>query len=167
MHPLIERNLKDHPMWALEGIPTFFEKFYGYWTNNDVVMHWGYQNPWRIAQLGTNLTELDLKQLLSDPRQPREVDESAVRMVSMFLWDQGKFKRFLTLIAAKDKAGFNTYFEAAMEKPIDQVVPLWREYLKKVASQRDQIMQLPASAIFRDEASFRNYARAYKLLPND
>ncbi len=31
LHPLVERNLKDRPLWAMEGIPTFFEKFYGYW----------------------------------------------------------------------------------------------------------------------------------------
>ena len=39
MHPLVERNLGDRPLWAMEGIPTFFEKFYGYWTNNEVVVH--------------------------------------------------------------------------------------------------------------------------------
>jgi len=27
----VERDLKDPPIWAIEGIPTFFEKFYGYY----------------------------------------------------------------------------------------------------------------------------------------
>ena len=163
MHPLIERNLPDHPMWALEGIPSFFEKFHGYWTNDELVTHWGYQNPWRIAQLGTNLTQLDLKRLISNPQQPREVDESAVRMVSMFLWDQGKFKRFLAAIAAKDRGGFNTYFEAAMGESIDQTILKWQAYLKNVEGERSAIMRLPSSVIFPDEASFRNYASAHKL----
>ena len=30
MHPLVERNLRDRPPWVIEGILSFFEKFYGY-----------------------------------------------------------------------------------------------------------------------------------------
>ncbi len=167
MHPLVERDLKDRPMWAMEGIPTFFEKFYGYWTNDSLVVHWGYQNPWRIAELGTNLTQLDLEQIISNPYQPVEKQESALRMVSMFLWDQGKFKRFLQVIKSRDKAGFDSYFEAAMGKPLEQVVPMWREYLKRVAGKRSEIMQLPNSTIFPDKASFESFERTYKLLPSD
>ena len=37
LHPLVERNLKDRPQWAMEGIPTFFEKFYGYWKGDELV----------------------------------------------------------------------------------------------------------------------------------
>jgi hypothetical protein len=37
----------------MEGIPTFFEKFYGYWKDDEPVVYWGFQNPWRIDQLGT------------------------------------------------------------------------------------------------------------------
>jgi hypothetical protein len=51
LHPLVERNLKDRPQWAMEGIPTFFEKFYGYWQGGELTAFWGYQNPWRIQQL--------------------------------------------------------------------------------------------------------------------
>src|SRR5665213_1537879 len=43
MHPLVERNLKDRPIWAIEGIPNFFEKFYGYWQKDELVVRWGYQ----------------------------------------------------------------------------------------------------------------------------
>ena len=39
MHPLVERNLKDRPAWAIEGIPTFFEKFYGYWRGDELTVH--------------------------------------------------------------------------------------------------------------------------------
>src|ERR1017187_6009278 len=61
LHPLVERNLKDRPLWAMEGIPAFFEKFYGYWKDEEPVLYWGFQNPWRIDQLGTNLTQIDVK----------------------------------------------------------------------------------------------------------
>jgi hypothetical protein len=56
MHPLVERNLSSRPPWAEEGIPTFFEKFYGYWKDDELVLLWGFQNPWRINELGANLT---------------------------------------------------------------------------------------------------------------
>jgi len=39
MHPLVERNLKDRPLWAMEGIPTFFEKFYGYTQHDEFVVN--------------------------------------------------------------------------------------------------------------------------------
>jgi len=29
--PIVDRNLRDCPMWASEAIPAFFEKFIGYW----------------------------------------------------------------------------------------------------------------------------------------
>lgn len=93
LHPLVERNLKDRPLWALEGIPTFFEKFYGYWKDDELTVHWGYQNPWRIEMLGTNLTQLDLKSLLATRDPQGQYHESDLRMVSMFLWEQGKFPK--------------------------------------------------------------------------
>ena len=65
MHPLVERNLRDRPAWAIEGIPTFFEKFYGYWRDDELVVNWGFQNPWRIKKLGANLAQLDLQGILA------------------------------------------------------------------------------------------------------
>ncbi len=53
MHALVEKDLAHRPAWADEGIPTFFEKFYGYWKNDELVLFWGFQNPWRIEELGT------------------------------------------------------------------------------------------------------------------
>jgi hypothetical protein len=162
LHPLVERNLKDRPQWAMEGIPTFFEKFYGYWQGGELTAYWGYQNPWRIQQLGTNLTELDLKQVIAAPKETEasssvERSESSWRMVSVFLWQQGRFKRFLNLIATHDKAGYPTYFEAAMEMPVEKIIPLWQDYLNGVAAQRTKLLHLPPSSIFDEETTFTNF----------
>jgi hypothetical protein len=172
MHPLVERNLPDRPAWALEGIPTFFEKFYGFWTNADLVVQWGFQNPWRIDQLATNLTTLDLKQIVSYKAQQSAYSqlqnyESMQRMVSMFLWRQGRFKRFLQLVATREKNGYPTYFEAAMEMPIERILPLWQDYLNNVATKRIEIMLLPASTIFNSHAAFRGFAVASGLPPEN
>ena len=169
MHPLVEHNLPDRPAWAIEGIPTFFEKFYGHWTNDALVVQWGFQNPWRINQLATNLTQLDLKEIVSYTQvssyQELQNYESKQRMVSVFLWQQGRFKRFLQLTAARKMDGYHSYFEAAMEMPIDKILPLWQDYLNKVAAKRGEIMTFPASTIFDNEAAFHSFALVYDLSP--
>lgn len=165
LHPLVERNLPDRPAWAMEGIPTFFEKFYGYWQDGELEAYWGYQNPWRIQQLGTNLAQLDLKQVIADPKAAEasstvERSESSWRMVSVFLWQQGRFKRFLNLIAAHDKAGYPTYFEAAMEMPVEKILPRWQEYLNDAAAHRARNLSFPNSQVLGDRAAFLNFVTA-------
>jgi hypothetical protein len=88
-------------------------------------------------------------------------------MVSMFLWRQGRFKRFLQLVAAREKNGYPTYFEAAMEMPIERILPLWQDYLNNVATKRIEIMLLPASTIFNSHAAFRGFAVASGLPPEN
>jgi hypothetical protein len=168
LHPLVERNLPDRPAWAMEGIPTFFEKFYGYWLDGELEVYWGYQNPWRIQQLGTNLTQLDLKQVIADPQATEasstvERSESSWRMVSVFLWQQGRFKRFLSLIAAHDKAGYPTYFEAAMEMPVEKILPLWQDYLNDAVAHRARNLSFPPSQVLGDRAAFQNFVRVNAL----
>ena len=163
MHPLVERNLKDRPIWAIEGIPTFFEKFYGYWQDDELVINWGYQNPWRIDMLGTNLAQLDLKKIVSTTQTPGEYRESDRRLVSVFLWEQGKFKEFLHLIQTQEKNGYNSYFEAAMEMPIDRIVPLWQSYLNTIDGRRSQIMRLPTSIILPDKPAFQKFNEIYGI----
>ena len=60
MHPVVEAELPHVPSWGREGIPTFFEKFYGYKESNRLHLKWGYQNPWRIRALGERLLKLQL-----------------------------------------------------------------------------------------------------------
>jgi hypothetical protein len=81
MHPLVEHNLKDRPIWAIEGIPTFLEKFYGYWRGDELVVQWGFHNPWRIQRLGTNLSQLDLKAIVSTTQTLGNYAESDYRLV--------------------------------------------------------------------------------------
>jgi hypothetical protein len=154
MHPLVGENFRNLPIWAIEGIPSFFEKFYGYWDNDSIVVHWGFQNPWRVEALGQNLVRLDLKKLLSTGNSVGDFQESDIRMISMFLWTQGKFQSFLQLQRKDDRHGFNSCFEAAFEKPIDEIVPLWTKYLENVANSRPEIMRLPGSVILQNETEF-------------
>lgn len=163
MHPLVERNLKDRPIWAIEGIPTFFEKFYGYWQNDELVVNWGYQNPWRIEMLGTNLVQLDLREIVSTMETPGKYRESDRRLVSVFLWEQGRFKQFLQLIQKREKNGYDSYFEAAMGMSIDRIVPLWQGYLNKIAVRHGEIMRLPSSNVLPDEPTFQKFIEVHGI----
>ena len=168
LHPLVEQNLAARPPWALEGIPTFFEKFYGCWKADKLVLYWGYQNPWRIQQIGSRLAQLDLKTVIADPKETGassvvERRESDWRMASVFLWQQGRFKRFLDLIARHDKAGYPTYFEAAMDMPIERILPLWQGYLNEVAAQRAKLLLLPPSQVFADQSAFEDFVKTNNI----
>jgi hypothetical protein len=161
MHPLVERNLKDRPAWAIEGIPTFFEKFYGYWRGDELVVNWGFQNPWRIKQLGTGLARLDLPEILATTRAGER--ESEQRLVSIFLWEQGKFKQLLDLVRKREKNGYDSYFEAAMGMQIGRVIPLWQDYLARIVARRSEILRLPVSATLPNEDAFHKFAASYGI----
>jgi hypothetical protein len=162
IHPFIERNWPDRPVWTAEAIPTFFEKFYGYWKGDQLVLHWGFQNPWRIEALGPKLGALDLKAILTDPDETG-YHESEQRMVSLFLWQQGCFKELLNVIARRDTKGYGSFIEAAMGRPIDEIVPLWQAYLKDVVDHRQEHLDLPPSTILEDEGAFRKFAERHHL----
>ena len=161
LHAFVEKDMPSRPAWANEGIPTFFEKFYGYWKNGQLVLFWGFQNPWRIQELGANLTRLNLPEIISD--QIPEDNESKLRMVSLFLWRHGRFKRFLDLIVANEKHGYPSYFEAAMELPVEKIVPLWQDYLLDVERRRSEILSLPSSAVLENEAAFQTFAKVHGI----
>lgn len=167
MHPLVEHNLPARPSWAVEAIPSFFEKFYGYYENGAMVVHWGYQNPWRIEALGSRLTKLDLATLVSGKTPRGGYDTSELRLISMFLWRQGKLTRFLRLVARQKHEGFPTYFESAMGLPLKEIVPLWKQYLADIQQHRAEILLFPASEILRDKAGFDRFMTAYGLPVTD
>jgi len=163
LHPLVEANLRDRPIWAVEAIPAFFEKFYGYWQDDGVVVHWGFQNPWRLQVLGSDLGRLDLKEILATTQPRTRYQNSDLRMVSIFLWEQGRFQRFLRLIERQEKNGYPSYFEAAMEQPLEKILPLWQRYLADTTSRVPELLRLPGSTIYENEAAFRAFAEAYGL----
>jgi hypothetical protein len=161
-HPLVEENFAHLPAWAFEGIPTFFEKFYGYWNGEQLVLYWGFQNPWRIRELGPELTRLDLKRIVSE-NGITEPSESKLRMAAMFLWEQGRLRRFLRLVATNNRLGYPTYFEAAMGMPMGKIMPIWQSYLESIERNRAEILSLPLSTVFSNEAEFHDFVKMHGI----
>ncbi len=164
MHPLLERNLPKRPAWADEGIPSFFEKFLGYWEGDRLVLRFGYQNPWRVETLGDRIDQLDLRTILhrkaNDYGTSRNSD---LRMVSVFLWRSGKLPAFLDLVRGGDKRGRETYFEAAFDQPLKDIEPAWRSYLRDAKTNRAEIARVPPSTVFRDKAEYEAFVGAHRL----
>lgn len=157
-HPLVEESLPDRPEWALEGIPAFFEKFYGFVQDGKLHVQWGYQNPWRIEKLGSELTKLKLIHVVYGSQ-----DTSEKRLVSVFLHRRGKFKTFLELVQADNRQGFRTHLEAAFEKPLNEIEDDWQNYLQEIESTREQIMKLPSSQLFDTPEQYSQFAARFGL----
>jgi len=67
------------------------------------------------------------------------------------------------LIAANDKRGYASYFEAAMELPLEKIIPLWQNYLLDVDRRRAAILSLPLSTVFENEEEFRTFAKLHGI----
>lgn len=154
MQPFTDRTLADAPRWARAGIPTFFEKFHGYWNGDELIIQWGYHNPWRIEELGDKLPNLDLQGILSNQSAVSSSNNSDRRLVAVFLWQRGKLERFMRLIADRQRNGYGSYFEAAMGRPLKDIVPLWKEFLHEVATHRADALNIPPSTLFPNAATF-------------
>jgi len=50
-----------------------------------------------------------------------------------------------------------------MELPIEKILPLWREYLSEVASDKSRTQFLPLSSIFLDEKSFLSFMKVFDV----
>jgi hypothetical protein len=154
MHPVVDAELPLTPSWAKEGIPAFFEKFYGYKDGNRLYLKWGYQNPWRIRALENRLLRLRLADIIR-----RSSDQSEQRLVSVFLYQRGKWKSFLDLIRRGDKKRYGTYVEAAFDKTLHELEREWQTYVEQVHAKREQIYRLPASTYFESKQRFLEFER--------
>lgn len=158
MHPLVEESLPHRPAWAMEGIPAFFEKFYGHVENGRLHVQWGYQNPWRIEMLGPKLKYLKLDRIVNGSEGTSEK-----RLVTVYLNQRGKLKTFLELVQANERRGFRTHLEAAFGKPLKEIEADWKRYLQEIENDRERIMRLPMSRLFDTSDQYRQFAVQYGL----
>ncbi len=149
LHPLVDSSLPAVPSWAVEGIPAFAERFYGYEKDRQLRVQWGYPNPWRIQELEGRLARLDLSEIVSGAQNVSEAS-----LVSLFIYRQGKWKYFLDLVQRNEKHGYPTFLEAALEKPLAEIEPAWRKFLNDLEGRKPEIYRLPASNIYRTESEY-------------
>lgn len=158
MHKIQHDNFDMMEMWALEGIATYFEQFYGYYDGNKLVAKFGFHNPERFKQAKPGLTKMTLREVL-EIRNP-EPYESVEQLAVLFLHENGKFKIYLDLLRANEKTAFKSYFEAAMNSTAEELEPKWQAYLKKVDSEKDQILKLAPAEVYEAKAPYDQLASA-------
>lgn len=159
MHFVVETMLPGRPSWAIEGVPAFFEKFYGYEEGARLQLKWGFQNPWRIRALGDRVPQLKMIRIMYGSE-----DTSEKRLLSVFLYQQGKLKTFLDLVGRREKNGFRTYVEAAFNKPMFQIEGEWQAYLKGIYAERERILKLPPSVYFQTAQAFAAFESEHGMV---
>ncbi len=154
LHPLtFFSNLTKMPHWAIEGIPCFFEKSFGYWKDDELILRVGFHNPWRIKSLEESLLSLNLEEIITTTNY----GHSEKRLVSMFLYKQGKLKTYMNQVRLNQKNGYNTFFEAAFNRHISQIIPDWEHYLRDVYENRNLIYKVPCSKVWSSKKKFDKY----------
>lgn len=170
VHAFMLEGLPGAPAWAREGLPSFFEKFFGYWDGEALALHLGYQNPWRIDELGGRLTTLSLASIVHQPdlsgTNADGVGTSEERLVSVFLYRHGVLGRFIDLTRRRETLGFATGLEAAFGRDLHAIEPDWKAYLREIASNRDAALAVPVSQVLPDKAAFRAFMRSEGLSPD-
>jgi Tfp pilus assembly protein PilF len=168
-HELMHKVIDDLPFideWAVEGVPTIFEKFYGYPCDDNYKLTLGIQNPWRIKELGKSLTGISLPQILA--QQNPSFSESEARLAAVFLFKSGKLRKYLELCKNGHVGDYPTVFESAFDKMAVEMQPEWNDYLAKIDRERADIDTLPTSFIFKDKQDFDDFVNLHKsqLCPN-
>jgi hypothetical protein len=141
------------PAWARTAIATLFERVYAYPGANDrLVFKVGYHNPWRLYEVAGCLDRLDLDQIISNPNYAG--GQSHLRLVGTFLWRHGRFKNFIDRLHDRDLKGRENYLAAAFDRPMTEVVAMWRDYLAEVPSEPYAIPHMPVSQIYSTQQEF-------------
>jgi hypothetical protein len=160
MHPLVRVNLGSAPPWTVEGLPGFFEMFFGYWSRNKLVLRFGFHNRWRIWQMKEKILSLDIESIV---KAQGDHGTSEMWMVSQFLHKHGKLKEYIKLVGSHIKIGYSTFIEAMFKKRLFRIIPEWETYLYEVYNSRDQIYRIPQSDIFDSKEQYESFMKANGL----
>ncbi|MBS1993301.1 MAG: tetratricopeptide repeat protein [Cyanobacteria bacterium SZAS LIN-3] len=168
-------NLKAHDFWADEGIPSFFEKSYGYLyqANNQTNSQDGQQNMWLVtgfaessSTLWSWLTHktLKLSQIVTSAKYADPSNEDAQRLVALFINKHGKLKQFLDTSFSGARGKYKYFIEATFDKTLAELDPMFDEYLSQLQKNHSDISKLPAAAIFDSESDWKNFLNSHPAI---
>ncbi|HEY9680565.1 MAG TPA: hypothetical protein V6C86_03140 [Oculatellaceae cyanobacterium] len=171
MHKVLHENFRELEPWAKEGIPTLFECVYGYKSSSgEPVIFLGFQNPWRLKELGVRLSHLTLAQISSPRAAEDPYEESDKRLLSTFLVSQSKLKEYFRLANAGEHQGYNTLLEATFRKPMTELEPDFKTFINSIVQNRAKLQELPPAQYFKDQSQFdafcKEHSSALQSLPN-
>ncbi len=145
MHKILEGE-KHLEFWAEEGIPAYFEKVYGK-LQPQFSIEVGFPENWYPKAIKENAGTFKLADIVGKAKHADPFNQDRQRLVALFLNRYGKLKVYLTLVKSGDKKGFKTFVEAAFEKPMNELAPLFQSYLQEIVKDRAKIEKQPESRI--------------------
>jgi hypothetical protein len=164
-YPILDSHTPNAPRWARSAIATFFEKVFAYpGPDGRLIFRVGFHNPWRIAEVSGCLERLDLNEIISRPDYARGA--SHYRLVATFLWRHRRFKNLIERLRDGDLRGRENYLAAAFERPMSEVLALWRDYLAEIPGQWYAIERTPISQIYATQAEFEAAMAAMERKPS-
>jgi len=152
MHGVMNGTGHRFPFWAREGIPALSEKIFGYHHQGKAYYYIGFENPWRIRDLGDQLTSLNLKKIVAGNSVKRQHER---RLAALFLYRSGHLKEYFRLLKRKNSKGYSTFYEAAMNQTFSRMARKWKTFLNSIESRRDLINTIPTSTIYSNKADFQ------------
>jgi hypothetical protein len=93
--------IKNSPDWFVEGLPTFFEKLFGYYDDNgEAKLLLGFSNPWREGELVNLLDDGNLqKPTLQQVAQHKSL-KHIERLLSLYLYQRGWLQKYAQKVAS-------------------------------------------------------------------
>lgn len=156
-HAFIDSNGLHFPRWAREGVPVFFEKFFGSRSGADLRLRFGFVNSWRYQELAPMIDHLTVDMIDTGNRSE---SESIDGLLSYFLWYEGKFITFLRAGLDASNSAPNI---AALFSGKEELESAWIRFREYLQSNQERWLATPASAILASEDEVSAAAARYGL----
>jgi len=168
MHELMHTVLNEEKgldLWAEEGIPCLFDIVYGCIHDDSVSkgmkLMIGYPERWNPKWMGNKeRSALQLTEIVQKAKHSNPDNEAQQRQVGLLLVKNDKLKKYLSLVASGNKNGYATYLEAAFEKPLAQLAPVFNQYMVSIEKDSAWVNSLPDSRIFENEKELAAFVKA-------
>jgi tetratricopeptide (TPR) repeat protein len=148
MHTVLSRQ-KNLEYWAEEGIPSYFEKVYGAISPQFELRH-GYGENWLPQALSVKAIKkvsLNLADIVGKAKHADASQEVQQRLVALFLQKYNHLDEYLTLTVSNQNKGYKTFVEAAFDKPMAKLVPMFNDFIHEIRHPATAL-DLPPSQIF-------------------
>lgn len=161
MHTVLSRQ-KNLEYWAEEGIPSYFEKVYGAIAPQFELRH-GYGENWFPQALSVKAirnVSLNLADIVGKAKHADASQEVQQRLVALFLQKHGHLDDYLTLTVSNQNKGYKTFVEAAFDKPMIKLVPMFNSFIHDIRHPANAL-DLPPSQIFDTKFQLHVFEREH------
>ncbi len=163
MHTVLSRQ-KNLEYWAEEGIPSYFEKVYGAISPQFELRH-GYGENWFPQALSAKVIKkvsLNLADIVGKAKHADAGQEVQQRLVAMFLQQHQLLDKYLALTMANQHNGYKTFVEAAFDKPMAKLVPMFNDFIHEIRHPAKTV-DLPPSQIFDSKFELERFEREHLI----